>query len=334
MQDNQQIPFIIIDLNSGRYVKQHAVGHERYNLEPNPNDGLYYGYCPPFGGIGIERLNADKHDSRVDDVMVFYTQKAGKGPDREVIAFTDKATIYRKELSGKRMGRQIVINGKTVDCGYHIVSENLYNIERASARFQIHCADYNVYMFRKQRVFIGTYPLLDKQLVVWAKDYLIRMNQDDFLYQEQLEYSILVSDTDSFSTREPEFLSSATGRVVKKNPSVSRKAVAASEFKCAYDPTHETFLRSSGSPYMEGHHLIPCTAGNAEKYWERFGCNIDCVENIVALCPICHRRIHFGSEAERLNVIEKLYKIQKQSLESVGINISLDELKALYSNDC
>lgn len=82
------------------------------------------------------------------------------------------------------------------------------------------------------------------------------------------------------------------------------------------------------------HHLIPCTAGNAEKYWGRFGCNIDCVENIVALCPICHCRIHFGSEAERLNVIEKLYKIQKQSLESVGINISLDELKTLYSNDC
>lgn len=334
MQDNQQIPFIIVDLNSGRYVKQHAVGHERYNLEPNPVDGLYYGYCPPFGGIGIERLGAKKQDLSVDGVMVIYTRKIGKGPVREVIAFTDKATVFRKEQSGKGMGRQIVINGKTVDCGYHIVSENLYNLERNSERFQIHCADYNTYMFRRQRIFSGTYTSLDRQLVTWLKGYLLRMNQDDSLYQEQLEDSVSVSGLDSSSSREPEFLSSTTGRVVKKNPSVSRKAVAASGFKCAYDPTHRTFKRASGLPYMEGHHLIPCTAGNVEKYWKRFVRNIDCVENIVALCPTCHRRIHFGAEVERLAVIEKLYKTQSLKLKSVGIDISLDELKTLYRNDC
>ena len=330
MKDNQQIPFIVVDLNSGRYVKQHAVGHERYNLEPNPVDGLYYGYCPPFGGIGIERLGAKKQDLSVGGVMVIYTRKIGKGPDREVIAFTDRATVFRNEQSGKGMGRQIVINGKTVDCGYHIVSENLYNLERDSERFQIRCADYNTYMFRKQRVYSGTYPSLDKRLVVWLKEYLLRMNQDDSLYQEQLEDSISVSSPDFSSVREPEFLSSTTGRVVKKNPSVSRKAVAASGFKCAYDPTHRTFLRASGLPYMEGHHLIPCTAGNAEKYWKLFGRNIDCVENIVALCPTCHRRIHFGSEVERAGIIEKLYHVQSDTLKSVGLEISLEELKNLY----
>lgn len=330
MQDNTQIPFIIVDLNSGRYVKQHAVGHERYNLEPNSADGLYYGYCPPFGGIRIERLGARKQDMSVDGVMVIYTCKIGKGPDREVIAFTDKATVYRNEQSGKGMGRQIVINGKKVDCGYHIVSENIYNLERDSGRFQIHCGNYNTYMFRKQRVFSGTYPSLDRLLVAWLKEYLLRMNQDDSLYQEQLEDCVSVSCPDSSSTLEPEYLFSTTGRVVKKNPTVSRKAVAASEFKCAYDPTHKTFVRTSGFPYMEGHHLIPCTAGNAEKYWKRFGCNIDCVENIVALCPTCHRRIHFGSEAERLEIIERLYQIQSEKLRSVGFDISLEEIKGLY----
>ena len=323
-------PFIIVDLNSGRYVKEHSVGHEKYNLEPNKIDGLYYGYCPPFGGIGIERLRANRKDSRVDNVIVFYSRKKGKGPDREIIAFTDKATVFRKEQSGKGMMRQIVIDGKTIDCGYHIVSENIYILKRASDRFQIHCDGNKTYMFRKQRVFSEKYPELDKPLLSWFNEYLLRMNQDDSLYQEQLDDSIPVSGTDSSSTREPEYLDSKTGRVAKKNPSISSKAVAASGFKCAFDSAHHTFLKENGKQYMEGHHLIPCNPGNSEKYWKRFSRNIDCFENIVSLCPICHRRIHYGSDSERSKIIDKLYEVQVEKLKAAGLKISLKELRELY----
>ena len=223
MKDIQNLPFIIVDLNSGRYVKEHFVGHEEYNLVPNPVDGLFYGYCPPFGGIDIERLGAKEHATSIDNVIVIYTRKIEKGPDREVIAFTDKATIYRKEQPGKGMKRQIVIDGEIHDCGYHIVSENLYKLERAADRFQIHCFEYNKYMFRRQRVFKGNYSSLDNKLVSWLNDYLLRINQDDSLYQEQLEDSIPIEVNDSSSTREPEFLGSSTGRVVKKNPAISRR---------------------------------------------------------------------------------------------------------------
>ena len=323
-------PFIIVDLNSGRYVEEHSVGHEKYNLEPNKIDGLYYGYCPPYGGIGIERLGATRKDLSIDNVILFYSRKKGKGPDREIFAFTDKATVFRKEQPGKGMKRQIVIDGKTIDCGYHIVSENIYNVKRASDRFLIHCTGNKTYMFRMQRVFCDTYPDLDKQLLVWLNEYLLRMNQDDSLYQEQLDDSIPVSGTDSSSTREPEYLDSKTGRVAKKNPSISSKAVAASGFKCAYDTTHHTFLKANGVQYMEGHHLIPCNPGNSEKYWKRFGRNIDCFENIVSLCPVCHRRIHYGSNAERTEIIDRLYEVQAEKLKSAGLVISLKELRELY----
>ncbi len=330
MKDIQQLPFIIIDLNSGRYVKEHSVGHEKYNLVPNPIDGLYYGYCPPFGGIGIERLGAKKQDICVNNVIVIYTRKIGKGPDREVIAFTDNATVFRKEQPGKGKERQIVIDGKTKDCGYHITSENLYNLERLDDKCLIHCSEYNTYMFRKQRVFKGQYPDLDKKLLSWLNGFFLRMNQEDSLYQEQLEDSIKVAVNDSSSTREPEFFDSSTGRVVKKNLSISRRAVASSDYKCAYNVDHKTFLRANGLPYMEGHHLIPCTSSNAEKFWKRFGRNIDCVENIVALCPTCHRRIHFGSKAERTEIIDKLYEVQADKLRLADLGISLDELRELY----
>lgn len=331
MKNNQQPPlFIIVDMNSGRYVKEHSVGHEEYNLTPNQIDGLYYGYCPPCGGVGINHLGAKRKDLSIGNVIVLYSRRIGKGPDREIFAFTDKATVFRNEQSGKGMMRQIVIDGKTIDCGYHIVSENIYNVKRVLDRFQIHCSDYNTYMFRKQRVFCGKYPQLDKLLHAWLNEYMLRMNQDDFMYQEQLEDLIPISGTDSFSTREPEYLDSTTGRVAKKSPSVSSKAVAASGFKCAYDPNHHTFLKANGRQYMEGHHLIPCTALNSEKYWKHFGRNIDCCENIVSLCPICHRRIHYGSGSERAEIIEKLYDVQADKLKLAGLPISLKELRELY----
>lgn len=323
-------PFIIVDLNSGRYVKEHSVGHEKYNLEPNKIDGLYYGYCPPYGGIGIERMGAKRKDLSVDNVIVFYCRKKGTGPDREIIAFTDKATVFRKEQPGKGMRRQIVIDGETIDCGYHIVSENIYNVKRVSDRFLIRCRGNRTHMFRKQRAFCDTYPDLDKQLLAWFNEYMLRMNQDDSLYQEQLEDSIPVSGTDDSSIREPEYLDSKTGRVAKKNPSISSKAVAASGFKCAYDPNHHTFQKANGVQYMEGHHLIPCNPGNSEKYWKRFGRNIDCFENIVSLCPICHRRIHYGSDAERAEIIDRLYEVQAEKLKAAGLQISLKELRELY----
>ena len=53
----------------------------------------------------------------------------------------------------------------------------------------------------------------------------------------------------------------------------------------------------------------------------KFKKNIDCIENIVCLCPTCHRRIHFGSDEEKrainycetegFNPGEKIYTIEE-----------------------
>ena len=89
-------------------------------------------------------------------------------------------------------------------------------------------------------------------------------------------------------------------------------------------------MTSKGVPYMEGHHLIPCTAKNAKAFWKRVGKSIDCVENIVCLCPTCHRRIHFGSEAEKRSIIKLLYNKQHSKLKKAGLDISEKELIGLY----
>ncbi|HDY7447493.1 TPA: HNH endonuclease [Vibrio vulnificus] len=41
--------------------------------------------------------------------------------------------------------------------------------------------------------------------------------------------------------------------------------------------------RSNGEPYLEVHHIIPLSQGG-----------LDSLENVISLCPNCHRKIHFG----------------------------------------
>lgn len=50
MHLQENFTFIIIDLNSGRYVKTRK-GHEQFNFDNVK--GKYFGYCPPYKGIDI-----------------------------------------------------------------------------------------------------------------------------------------------------------------------------------------------------------------------------------------------------------------------------------------
>jgi len=44
--------------------------------------------------------------------------------------------------------------------------------------------------------------------------------------------------------------------------------------------------------------------------------------NIVALCPNCHRLMHFGTAAERTKALKAFYKARKDRLAAAGINIT------------
>ena len=75
---------------------------------------------------------------------------------------------------------------------------------------------------------------------------------------------------------------------------------------------------------MEAHHLIPMA------YQKDFSINIDRIENIVSICPICHSAIHLGDMSTRLELLKKLFDNREDRLKKVGLNISFGELFAKY----
>lgn len=320
-------PFIVIDLYSGSYAKSYT-GHEKFNLDPNPIDDKYYGYCPPYDDIDIKKLGAKKDEAFVDGITVIYVQKTANSNDREIVAFCDNATIFSPCITDATLGRLGTDKtGKTIDISYTIKSDTLIDLTKDTNKFIIEIKKYNNQMFRHQRFYKGTYPDLDKELLKYLES--CRKKQD-FMNDEKYQTEIQESYSEKDSNNDIKIVDSSTSEIVRKNPIIAKEAISKAKYKCEFDDTHNTFRTPKGLPYMEGHHLIPCTPFNSRRFFEVYGVNIDCVENIISLCPTCHRRIHLGSQDERRDIIKKLYDLRKSDLERIGITITLQELYNLY----
>ncbi len=83
--------------------------------------------------------------------------------------------------------------------------------------------------------------------------------------------------------------------------------------ECCKEPA---FITSSNEPYVEFHHLIPFN----------IVCGPDHYLNLFALCPLCHRKLHFQSAADKALLYAKLNSSNYLSLPFVQ---RLKELKGL-----
>lgn len=70
----------------------------------------------------------------------------------------------------------------------------------------------------------------------------------------------------------------------RRNPDVVAEIVIRANGKCERCGSAAPFLRArDGTPYLEAHHWEPLAKGGE-----------DTVQNAAALCPNCHRELHFG----------------------------------------
>lgn len=108
-----------------------------------------------------------------------------------------------------------------------------------------------------------------------------------------------------------------TSTAWKRNQILIAQAIDGAHHLCEHNREHLTFTaKSTGKTYMEGHHLIPL------KYQSEFTCGIDVYANIVCLCLVCHRLLHFGTDSEKTYAAEKLFDERKERLIHSGIDIS------------
>ena len=110
----------------------------------------------------------------------------------------------------------------------------------------------------------------------------------------------------------------------KRSSIIKIQAIESAGYQCEINLEHKTFTaKSTGYPYMEGHHALPM------KYQHKFSQSLDVYANIVCLCPICHRLLHYGVDSEKENVLNKVYYDRSERLAASGIKVSKDEFAAL-----
>src|SRR5699024_224608 len=105
----------------------------------------------------------------------------------------------------------------------------------------------------------------------------------------------------------------------------SMKAKMNSNWRCELDTDHETFIcQSTKTPYVEAHHLIPMAA---QDYYEN---TLDFADNIVALCPNCHRMIHHATNEVKSIALKTLFENRVVKYPTYGIDINFDKLLNFY----
>lgn len=106
--------------------------------------------------------------------------------------------------------------------------------------------------------------------------------------------------------------------------------------KCFVDSSHKTFKRENNLYYYEGHHFIPQHTSGIE------GINLIIYDdnNLISLCPMCHREIHNASLNRRKELITFIYnsrdgEFKKKLKNVIGINddkIVIEWIFRLYLN--
>jgi len=109
-----------------------------------------------------------------------------------------------------------------------------------------------------------------------------------------------------------------TTQVYERNQELKNICINRAGFQCEIDNNHKSFISSKQHNYVEAHHIIPLS------FQDKFIVNLDTLENLISLCPVCHKAIHQGNREEKLKVLKQIYNIRKP------FNISFDDLLKLY----
>lgn len=116
--------------------------------------------------------------------------------------------------------------------------------------------------------------------------------------------------------------SAASGWPRKSN--IAATALSEKGYACENDTAHVTFMGIKGHTFMEAHHLVPM------EFQDDFDVSIDVPENILCLCPTCHRSFHNSEINLRKQLVSQAFSTSKSGLQSRGINITKKQLLKYY----
>lgn len=153
--------------------------------------------------------------------------------------------------------------------------------------------------------------------------------EDENIQEEDVE---LPDERLNDKNTEPEKATIVGGKKrYKTRKSVREKAILKNNYLCdCHDQKHFYFeAMDTLQNYVEGHHVIPMSM--QESYWNDHRTNLDIVDNIIPLCPTCHKQVHLGSRMSRLLVLGEIYTRHERTLLSIDRELSFSKFSSFYN---
>lgn len=154
---------------------------------------------------------------------------------------------------------------------------------------------------------------------------LFKEEQEFEKYLTENPADVSITDIEDKPREKPKYRSVNNKKVWIRNPKYASEAVADADYLCEIDNQHQHFISMfNGRNYVEAHHLIPM------QYQEQFDCSLDNHANIVSICLVCHKKIHYGLFEDKREILNKLFNSRRERLIKGGINLSIKDLYKYY----
>ena len=85
-----------------------------------------------------------------------------------------------------------------------------------------------------------------------------------------------------------------TSTVYERDPDIAAYAKRRAKGKCDLCGSGAPFFDSNGYPYLESHHIQWLSEGGADE-----------IDNVIALCPNCHRKMHVVADISDINKLKQ-----------------------------
>lgn len=317
----------IVDLMKERNISRDAYTKllEDFIKECDLSDGniflsdyLYYDtFYKVFEGIDFLKIYIDSTKAEQEELKE-YVNRGRK--DRAVTKEQTCTISYKYKSTGSYIKSTLIDNAKIQYFTLMILGNEFkdymdffeYILLKYSEMYKIDISKLLEFIDLHQDVYKLIY-----EEVFGIVQYSLNFRRDNEFEQIEINIGEKIDDTDVNSVETYNKVSTVLKRLAKTNSNY--RCELEDYFNCQYFTSKE-----SHKNYVEVHHLIPRAVGND------FENSIEVVENYVALCPHCHRLLHFGEDVERKPALHNLYIKRKDKLKEKGLDITEQELKEYY----
>ena len=260
--------------NKGKYT----IGYHSGSIESQIYSGSEIWFSPNishtedkkyWNGFGLSK-NLSKTKSNSITVEVNILQDGVNGMIAGAFVKDDKSGAIYLTHSGKVGGGRKGIGKNSFIKWYKAPTKSIYTNDDKSTQAIVIADIYSKLFTKDLTYFIKN---VDKFKTIAASG---EINEATILTDKELEEKAL----NSTSKRKPKKTKS-TATIYDRNIYIAEFAKRRAKGKCQLCVKAAPFKNKSGQPYLETHHIVWLSKGGR-----------DSIENTVALCPNCHKKMH------------------------------------------